>query len=306
MAIIVKPFTFFPGTIIRSTEVNADFNTIYSDYNGNITNDNISATANILYSKLVTMTGDATITAGGVITVSGFSPAASATGTNGFVPIGSIIPFYDFGVIGNPPPGSRTFDTNYWRYCDGSVLAYGASPLNGQTLPDLSGRYLVGFGTDGGGDIDTAVWATAAVGNASHQINIQHSHTVNAHNHGMQNHTHAEAAHTHTFGTLTFQVAETVLGEFYMNNGGGAGLISGNETVSAGVGAIVADNWPAGSNSYYTYNGSGNTGSTSPGATGVPSNNTTTDASPGTDNQLSTTQSIQPRSIRVRYIMRVL
>jgi hypothetical protein len=52
-----------------------------------------------------------------------------------------------------------------------------------RTLPDLSGRYLVGFGTDGGGDVDTAAWATAAVGNASHQINISHTHTGPSHNH---------------------------------------------------------------------------------------------------------------------------
>lgn len=44
MAIIFKPNTFIPGTVIRSAEVNADFDTIYSDYNGNIRFVNIHLT----------------------------------------------------------------------------------------------------------------------------------------------------------------------------------------------------------------------------------------------------------------------
>lgn len=92
MAIIVKPYTFFPGTVIRSSEVNSDFDTIYTDYNGNITDDNISAIAAIQHSKLQTvgsaqilvgsgagvltqrtMSGDATISNTGVVTVTGGS-----------------------------------------------------------------------------------------------------------------------------------------------------------------------------------------------------------------------------------------
>lgn len=65
------------------------------------------------------------------------------------VPVGSIIPHNDFN-------GTIAIDTDYWRYCDGSVLNYPASPLHGKTLDDMSNRFIVGFGTEGGGDIATA------------------------------------------------------------------------------------------------------------------------------------------------------
>jgi len=98
------------------------------------------------------------------------------------VPIGSIIAFYDFGA-------ALTFDTDNWVYCDGSTATVGGSS---RTLPDLSGRYLVGFGgaTDGAGDIDTATWATAAVGNSLHQVDIAHTHTGPSHTHTGPSHTH--------------------------------------------------------------------------------------------------------------------
>ena len=56
------------------------------------------------------------------------------------VPIGTIIAHYDFNAL-------ATFDPDYWAFCDGSVLVDSSSILDGQTLPDLSGRYLVGFGS---------------------------------------------------------------------------------------------------------------------------------------------------------------
>lgn len=52
MAIIVKPNSFSAGTPIIADEHNENDNTIYADYNGNITNANISGSAAIAYSKL--------------------------------------------------------------------------------------------------------------------------------------------------------------------------------------------------------------------------------------------------------------
>lgn len=100
MAIIVKPFTFFPGTVIRSSEVNSDFDTIYSDYNGNISNANIASGAGIEHSKLQTvgsaqilvgsgagvltprtMSGDATISNTGVVTVTSAGGGSFTSGS---------------------------------------------------------------------------------------------------------------------------------------------------------------------------------------------------------------------------------
>lgn len=290
MGLINKPYTFFPLTVIRSAEVNADFDVVYGEFNGNISDDNVSATAGIQFSKLQalpsaqilvgsaanvatprTMSGDATISNTGVVTVN--------FGGGSGIPVGTITAFYDYN-------GLVTFDTNFWKYCDGTAIVKVGSPLNGQLAPDLSGRYLVGFGTDGGGDIGTALWATAPVGNAGHTINLQHSHTVDP--------------HTHDYGTLQFKTSTSVQNamppgyrvDFY-DNAGAVVTVAASVTVMAAVaGAVVwiqtAGPGP-GTQDYYTTAGSGNTGS----------------FSPGTNNALSTIQSIQPRSIRCRYIIRI-
>ena len=136
------------GTTADANEVMSNTNEIYT----NINNSNVAAGAAIVFSKLenltssqiivgnasnvpaaVAMSGAATIDNAGVVTL-------ASGGVGGSLPIGSIIPFYDFNAL-------VTFDTNYYRYCDGSVLTYAASPLDGETLPDLSGRYIVEFGS---------------------------------------------------------------------------------------------------------------------------------------------------------------
>lgn len=52
MGVITKPTTFVDGTIPTAAQFNGDFDTIYSEFNGNISNANVSATAAIVESKL--------------------------------------------------------------------------------------------------------------------------------------------------------------------------------------------------------------------------------------------------------------
>lgn len=52
MSLINKPYTWSAGATIIAAEHNSNHDTIYSDYNGNITNSNISGSAAIAYSKL--------------------------------------------------------------------------------------------------------------------------------------------------------------------------------------------------------------------------------------------------------------
>lgn len=52
MSIVSKPNTFSPGATIVAAEHNDNFNTIYNEFNGNISNGNISNSASISYSKL--------------------------------------------------------------------------------------------------------------------------------------------------------------------------------------------------------------------------------------------------------------
>lgn len=52
MALISKNYTFTAGNTIAASEHNSNFDTIYNDYNGNITNANLSNSAAIANSKL--------------------------------------------------------------------------------------------------------------------------------------------------------------------------------------------------------------------------------------------------------------
>ena len=56
MALVSIPNTFTVGAVIVASQHNANFSTIYSDYNGNITDANISASANIADTKLAQIT----------------------------------------------------------------------------------------------------------------------------------------------------------------------------------------------------------------------------------------------------------
>lgn len=74
MAIVSKPKTFTAGTVAVSADVNSDYDTLYNDYNGNITNANIAAAAAIADTKL------ATISSGGKVNISALTATSQAAG----------------------------------------------------------------------------------------------------------------------------------------------------------------------------------------------------------------------------------
>lgn len=225
--------------------------------------------------------------------VSGFpswQPPASGSVS---VPIGTYLQWDDWN-------GLLTLDSNY-RYADGSVIVAPGSPLDGQVTKDMSGRGGVGYGTIGAGDVGTAPWSAAAVGNSNNQVNLNHTHT--------HSHTHTGPSHTHGDGTLKFKVAEAG------GTGGGTGFLdmftSGgtqvriieSATVSVLPGSNVlqlrfdVNNDPT--SDFYTVNGSG---STAAGGTGNTGNASTTT----TSGSLSTAQSVQNDCNTLRWIVRVL
>lgn len=56
MSLITKPKTFTPKSVAASADVNSNFDTLYNDYNGNITNANLATSANIADTKLASIT----------------------------------------------------------------------------------------------------------------------------------------------------------------------------------------------------------------------------------------------------------
>ena len=359
-----RPHVYVSGAIIFASNHNNNETTLYNSHNSAF-----NASTGHTHSGT---TGD-----GPLLTIASFSLPE-------LPPVGSIIPFYDFG-------GTLTFDAANWAYCNGANATF--TGIGSQPTPDLSNRYLVGFGTEGGTDIGSAAWSTTVQGLASHQSNLQHSHTVDGHTHTGPSHTHTMANHTHTGPSHTHAVdppnttsssngahthtvnshthtgpSHTHTGPSHTHsNGSYAALVSVNfpgddgiafqaATVSSwnatraddagsgttaftGIteGADVVGTSSSGGTGATGSGGTGATGGSSPatnsqgahthttnvasftsgsggtGASGTPSNNTsdaggtgaTGSTGPGTDNQLSTTQSIQPRSISVRFIIRI-
>lgn len=260
MSVPARVKTWSSGETVSASDLNTEFNIAINALTDGTAEVSFSTLA---CSGLATFSGNTIIGSNAVDTlvINATTTISSINVLKALVPIGSIIPFYDFDA-------ALTFDTDYWCYCDGQSQTIGGSA---RTTPDLSGRYLVGFGgaTDGAGDIDTAAWATAAVGNALHQVNLQHSHS-----------------HTHGVGSLQFSTlrVDASSGDVYAyaSNGTETDIIE-NSLIESGVSDVATIIKNTGT--YYTKDGTGSTAS---------------DATNGG----STTQSIQPRSIRVRFIMR--
>ena len=127
----------------------------------------------------------------------------------GVVPVGSIIPFYEFAT------DVLTYDSATWKICNGQTVT--VSGVGVVTLPDLSERYLVGYGTEyalgvsdfnGNGDIDDP-FSNNLVGVAGSVYDLTHSHTHNhyhdlaSHTHSLQSHVHLETDHAHWMSTLS-------------------------------------------------------------------------------------------------------
>ncbi len=100
---------------------------------------------------------------------------------------GQVIQFHDFGGALTPGQG--------WMKCNGDIVNLanydalhgagswvqfiGTSPIDLKNLPDFNNRYAIGNNAtaqDGSSPI-------TKVGNTAHQVDLTHSHTVNAHNH---------------------------------------------------------------------------------------------------------------------------
>lgn len=221
----------------------------------------------------------------------------------GLVPLGTIIPHYSYD-------GGQllSYDTNSWLPCNGqSGITFGDGVT--RTLPDLSNRYLVGLGTEGGNDIHTATWSAVPVGNANHVIDLQHDHNVDIapFTSGDESaHTHPETNHVHPLS-----------GNGWAYIGIRAADSAYDMAIFKSVPSFTCTHQRLTNNSPYIWLATGNTntiatelgGATDSGGggtTGVGTIHNHTVNPPGTDtdNALSISEDVQPRSIPVRFLIR--
>lgn len=132
MAVISKPNTFSAGGSIIASEHNSNFDTIYNEFNGSITNANISGSAAIADTKLDQIS-TASKVAGDALTDLANIPSGA-----GLIPAVNLAALYPIGII-----YTSTVSTN-----PGTLFGFGTWTAFG------AGRVLVGLNS-GDTDFDT-------------------------------------------------------------------------------------------------------------------------------------------------------
>lgn len=266
-----------------ATAVSNCLTTLNTQVNINTMSNVFTAVGDIVYADITITPTRLPIGANGqILTVVSGQPSWQPSPSGSVsVPIGSVIAWNDFN-------GLLTLDANF-RYCDGTVINAPGSPIDGQTTDDLSGAYIVGYGTLGSGDIGTAPYDSIPTGNPNHQIAINHTHTIS--------------------GTAIDGLLSTANG---LTSTIRTGQVSNS---SSGFGSVVdpkiiVDNSGTAVNTLRFQTASGTNNGEGQHRHDMPSlshsHNIIGSGSANSGSSLSSTQSIQPRSQRYRYIIRVL
>lgn len=144
MSIISIPFTFSPGGTIVSSQVNQNFSTIYSDYNGSIGNTNLSSSIVISDTKLAQIAdaskvnGTALTNLAGIPSGAGVIPSANLPST-----VNPYIKVSEAETSGTTGGGSTagSFQTRVLNTKDSDTSSIGTLSSNQISLP--AGTYIV-------------------------------------------------------------------------------------------------------------------------------------------------------------------
>jgi hypothetical protein len=150
---VTKPYTFSPNTTIRSSEINSNFDTLYTLVNGNISNTNINASAAIGASKIsgtaIVSTPSASQTITGTTTINGLTTIGGGlivTTTEGTVRVPSMTNTQrDALSAANGDIIYSTTDGQFYIYEGGTWD--GISPAAETALATTTGKGIVELGT---------------------------------------------------------------------------------------------------------------------------------------------------------------
>lgn len=146
--LVTKPNDFSPGTVIRSADVNANFDTLYTLVNGNISNSNINASAAITNTKIngtaIVSTGEATQSITSDVTVNG-SLIVSSTADYFRVPLMTTAQKTALGAVDN---GALVYDTTLGQFSIREGGSWAAiSPAAATAVASATGKGIVEIAT---------------------------------------------------------------------------------------------------------------------------------------------------------------
>lgn len=153
MALVSKPFTFSAGATIVAAQHNSNFDAIFNDYNGNITDANLSASAEIEDSKLAQITTASKVSGAALTSLTSIPSGAGLIPAKNVFPAGFIAMWS--GSVATIPSG--------WLLCNGS-----------NSTPDLRDKFVIGAKQDDGGVAKTNVTGslTQTGGEAAHTLTV--------------------------------------------------------------------------------------------------------------------------------------
>jgi len=131
MSLISKSYTFTTGATIVAAEHNSNFDTLYNDYDGNVTNANIASGAAIADTKL------GQITTAGKVSGASFTGLASIPAGAGVIPTANMNSsnLFQTGMIILWSGSTATIPSG-WILCNGNSGA-----------PNLTDRFVLGAGS---------------------------------------------------------------------------------------------------------------------------------------------------------------
>ena len=167
MGLITKPNTFSSGATIVASEHNDNYDTLYNLVNGTIDNDNISASAAILGSKLNLASAGA---------IGGTTPAAGAFTT---ISASGAVTLNGNTTIGNASGDALTYHPNAWTLTNAVTVTGTWTDLGTVTTVDINGgtvNDITSFGLSGGEKtIDTILDEDAMGSNDENALATQQS-----------------------------------------------------------------------------------------------------------------------------------
>jgi hypothetical protein len=202
IALVVKPYTFTVGATIVASEHNSNFDTIYNDYNGNVTNANLSASFSLTDDKIGQISTYGKVDGSAITNIDNLNSAA------GYIPVANL------NAIPNSALATVGTGANYLVALDASAKlpAVDGSQLTGVMKSSMvydSGWIAIA--------LDTTYTLTHSLGTTKCLISVFQAQNSDGSGWCINSHADNYTGFNHGFGVVTLSTTQVQL------RGGAAG-----------------------------------------------------------------------------------